>query len=384
MKPSLLFFVSEDWFFCSHFIDRALAARDAGWDVTVMTNVNDHGHIIEASGLRLLPLKFDRRRIGLLGEMRTLLDVWKVYRAKPYDLIHQIALKPLLYGTLAALITRRRAIVNAPVGMGYVFTSADAKARLLRLPLRLALRFLLNPRGSAVIFENRDDLETLVRSGDVRRDAAVLIRGAGVDLDRFRATPEPDGTPVVILTGRMLWDKGIGEYVEAAQRLRDRGIAVRFQLVGGSDPLNHAAIAEEQLRRWHDDGVIEWLGRRQDVPQLLAASHIVCLPSYREGLPKSLLEALAAGRPIVTTDVPGCREVVQHGRNGLLVPARDAGALAEALATLLADRERRRAMGTEGRRMAEEEFSTERVCAETLAVYDKLHRRAPAADPPDD
>jgi glycosyltransferase involved in cell wall biosynthesis len=238
--------------------------------------------------------------------------------------------------------------------------------------MRLALRLLVNPRGSRVVFENPDDRDAMIAAGWVRAADAALIRGAGVDLATFDAAPEPEGVPIVALTARMLRDKGIGEFVEAARILRREGVPARFILAGAPDPGNRAAIPEETLRAWAAEGAVEYLGFQADVPALLRQSAIVCLPSYREGLPKALLEALAAARPIVTTDVPGCRETVIPGVNGLLVPTRDPSALAAALGALLRDPARRKTMGAAGRRLAETEFSNARVVAETLRVYRDL------------
>ncbi|GAB6111204.1 hypothetical protein JCM14713_09620 [Desulfomicrobium salsuginis] len=209
----------------------------------------------------------------------------------------------------------------------------------------------------------------------VRPQDAILIRGAGVDTQEFAVAPEADGSPVVILVARMLWDKGIGEYVEAAHILKTRGRVVRMLLVGAPDDQNPASIPTKALNEWNLSGAVEWLGHRSDIPELLTQSHIVCLPSYREGLPKSLLEGLAAGRPLVATDVPGCREAVQDGVNGFLVPAKDARSLADALEKLILSRELRQRMGEASRNLALSEFSSQRIEAETLAVYFQLSQK---------
>jgi glycosyltransferase involved in cell wall biosynthesis len=368
----LLYFVTEDWFFCSHFIERACAAKDAGYDVTVLTRVRDHGERIRERGLRLMPIELVRHGINPLVELGTLLRVIRAYRRARPDLVHHFALKPIVHGTLAARLARVRRIVNAPVGMGFVFASDSPRARLLRPAMRLFLRTLLNPPGSRVVFENRDDLQSAIDEGLVKADAAQLIRGAGVDIARYVPTPEPDGTPVVVLVARMLREKGVHELVEAARRLASAGVDARFLLVGAPDPGNPAAVPEAQLRHWSDEGVVDWLGHRTDVPEILAASHIVCLPSYREGLPKTLLEAMAAGRAIVATDVPGCREAVMDGENGVLVPPRQPAALAQALERLIRDPALRRRLGAAGRARAEREFSDARVQRETLALYRAL------------
>ena len=372
MKLKLLYLITEDWFFCSHFIERAIAARDAGYDVLVVAREQAHGDRIRAAGLRLISIEFARRRLHPLSELRLLLAIVRIYRQEKPDIVHHIAVKPILYGSVAARLTGVPAIVNAPVGMGYAFSSADRTARLLRPLLLLGYRLFLNPHGSRVIFENRDDLESFVASGAVRRTEAVLIRGAGVDLIRFRPKAEPTGLPVVVLIARMLRDKGVVEFVEAARNVHDEGIQARFVLVGDPDLENPASISIKTLETWHEQGDVEWWGWREDVAAVLAETTIACLPSYREGLPKSLLEAAACGLPIITTDAPGCREVVIEGDNGLLVPVRNVGALAEALKKLILNSALRQRMGGRSRDRAEKEFSSEQVISETLVVYSQL------------
>jgi len=372
MKPKLLYLITEDWFFCSHFIERAVAARNAGYDVVVATRVKSHGAIILAAGLRLIPINFERRGLNLLNELRTFLSIVHVFRDERPDLIHQIALKPILYGSLAAKLTGVKAIINAPVGMGYIFSSEDARARFLRPLTHLGLRLLLNPRGSRVVFENPDDLEALVSNRTVRSNAAVLIRGAGVDIEKFFPVPEPCGIPIVVLISRMLRDKGVVEFVEAARRLRADGCKAQFWLIGCPDHGNPASIEEEQLISWHKEGAIQYYGHRTDIVDLIAMSHIVCLPSYREGLPKVLLEALASGRPVVTTNVTGCKEVVADGVNGLLVPVRDVTSLMLALRRLIDDPVLRMCFGRAGRERAVSEFSSGTVVSATLSLYQTM------------
>jgi glycosyltransferase involved in cell wall biosynthesis len=257
--------------------------------------------------------------------------------------------------------------------MGFVFSSGSLRARLLRPAVRAALRLLLNPEGSRVVFENRDDMREAVTDGLVSGEDAVLIRGAGVDLDRFRPGPAAAGPPTVVLVARMLREKGIEDFVEAARILRHRRVAARFLVAGAPDLGNPGTISESELRRWHEEGAVEWIGQRDDVEVVLASAHVACLPSYyREGLPKSLLEGLAAGLPIVTTDVPGCRETVLVGENGLLVPPRDPQRLAEALATLIGDADMRVRFGMRSRQLAEAEFGTAKVSEATLALYRSL------------
>lgn len=373
-SPRLLILVTEDWFFASHFIDRAVAAREAGYAVTVAARDNGEGALIRDAGLDFVPLPFWRSGLNPLLELGTVRAIWQLYRRIKPDVVHHVALKPVLYGTLVARLSGVGGVVNAPVGMGFVFTSNSPLSLLLRPVVGLGLKLLLNPPGSVVVLENSDDLKHLVASGLARPSDVRLIEGAGVNLERFARSAEPPGPPVVVLVARMLVDKGVNEYVEAARALRRKGVAARFQLVGDPDPANPASIAKDRLRDWASEGVVEWLGHRSDMPAVLGAAHIACLPSYREGLPKSLLEAMAAGLPIVTTDVPGCRAAVSDGDNGLLVPARDAGALARALERLIGDARLRRQFGAAGRQRAEARFSSPTVIAQTLATYSTVLR----------
>jgi glycosyltransferase involved in cell wall biosynthesis len=315
-------------------------------------------------------VNFSRRSVNPVNEFLSLMRIYLAYRRERPEVLHHVAAKAVFYGSLAALFFRRKlAIVNAPVGMGYVFASHQWLARLLRPCFRLGYQLLLNPRRSRVIFENADDAAYFVENGVVRAADAAVIRGAGIDVRKFQPVNSPAGSPVIALVGRMLHDKGVCEFVEAAHRLHDAGVAARFVLVGYPDPENPSSIPLEQLRSWHGQKGVEWWGWAEDMIWTWHQVHIACLPSYREGLPKALLEAAACGLPIVTTDAVGCREVVRNGGNGLLVPIGDAGALADALRTLIFDADLRRRMGEESRARAEREFSSERVIGETLAVY---------------
>ncbi len=368
----ILFFITEDWFFCSHFLDRAVAARQAGYEVLVLTRVRRHRQLICDAGLRLLPLELDRGGLNPLADLLALWHVICVYRNERPDLVHHIALKPILVGTLAARLVGVKSIVNALVGMGFVFTSTGILAKVLRPVLWLLLKLTLNPPGSRVVFENQDDMQTFIAKAMVRKENAVLIRGAGVNTRLFQPVVRTDRQPVTMLVARMLWDKGVGEFVAAAELLRKRGANARFVLVGGLDTANRAHISESVLIRWQQEGNVEWWGPHEYMHEVLVEADIACLPSYREGLPKALLEAMASGLPCVTTDVPGCREAVSNGDNGFLVPARDAVSLAAALERLIRDSDLRQRMGQRGRERAESEFSQQRVSAETLAVYWEL------------
>jgi len=280
----------------------------------------------------------------------------------------------MLYGSWAARLAGVHAVVNAQPGFGYVFTASGAKVRALRAGVELAYRSAWAGRGTRVVFQNPETRDYFCERGLIARERTVLLRGTGVDVDEFAARPEPDGTPVLMLASRLLWDKGIGETVEAARRLRAAGRQLRLVLVGRPDAANPEAIGEAQLRRWEARGDVEWWGHHEDMPAALARCTLFVMPSYAEGLPRALVEAAAVGRAIVTTDVPGCREVVRDGVNGMLVPARDVERLAEAIATLLDDPVRRARMGAAGRRRVEEEFSLPRVASRFVAVIEEAAR----------
>jgi glycosyltransferase involved in cell wall biosynthesis len=334
----------------------------------VAARPNQHVHQIEAAGLRFVPLAFERNGVNPFYELKTLFQIAKLYRKEKPDLVHHIALKPVVYGALCGLMFRRLQVINAPVGMGFVFSSASLLARALRPLIMGVLRLCLATPRSQVVFENKDDMEAFVNAGTVPAKRAHLIRGAGVNLQQFKPNKNLGQVVRILLPARMLLDKGVREFIAAAGRLRSSGVDAEFLLAGGTDS-NPAGITEAQLREWHDGGDVSWLGQVSDMPELLRSVHIVCLPSYREGLPKSLLEALAAGLPVVTTDVPGCREVVQDGHNGLLVPARDVDALTAALARLIEDPALCQTYGARGRAMAEQWFSDDTVIAQTLHLY---------------
>jgi glycosyltransferase involved in cell wall biosynthesis len=366
-----LFLISEDWVFCSHRLPLAVAAREAGFEVTIATRVNQDGGRIRAAGLDLVPLHWSRRSTHPLRELAALRELVAVFRRVRPDIVHQVAVKPVLYGAVAARLTGVPLVVNALTGMGYIFSSHDLKARLLRPLVRAALHLLLDRRNARLILQNADDVGQFTREGIVDPARVVLIRGAGVDPGEFTVVPEPPGPPLVVLPARMLRDKGVEEFVAAARALKAAGVVARFALVGAPDPENPACIPEARLAQWAAEGVVETWGHRRDMATVFQQCHVVCLPSYREGLPKALIEAAACGRPIVTADVPGCREVVRDGDNGLLVRVRDSVTLTDALRRLLESAALRAAMGRRGRERAEQEFSLAGVIAQTIGVYDE-------------
>ncbi|MCK6449821.1 MAG: glycosyltransferase family 4 protein [Alphaproteobacteria bacterium] len=381
--PKLIYLVTEDWYFLSHRLPMARAARAAGFEVVVATRVNRPGDraAIEAEGFRVAPLDWRRGGRNPLGELKAVAAVVRLYRRERPDIVHHVAMKPVLEGGLAAWIAGVPAVVNALTGLGALFIASDAATRVLGPFVRLALRLLLARGHGRLLMQNPDDLDLLVRRGIIARGRAVLIPGSGVDLARFAPSPEPPGGPVAALVARMLWDKGVGDLVEAARLLKGRGVPLRIRLVGPRDDHNPAAIPQATLEQWVREGLVEWPGQVADIAQMWRDSAIAVLPSYREGLPKALLEAAAAGRPMVATDVPGCREIVRHEQTGLLVPPREPAALADALARLAGDAALRARLGAAARLLAEQRFGDAAVAASVVALYRDLVATAPMPSP---
>lgn len=371
-SPRILFVVNVDWFFLSHRLPIARAARDRGAEIWVAAAPTGKEDLIAQEGFHFVPIPFRRSNKDIGHEFRTFRAVSKILADVNPDLVHNVTIKPVLYASLVARFFRKLAIVNAISGLGFVFISTGVKAWILRWVLWLPYKVSLSGERVRVIFQNPDDIEEFIRRGWVQRPRIALIRGSGVDVELFRYTPEPPGVPVIMLASRMLRDKGVVELVDAARLLRIWKVNCRVVLVGEPDPGNPATVTTEELSSWVNEGIVEWWGQRVEMEKVLPLASIVVLPSYREGLPKVLLEAASIGRPIVATDVPGCREAVHEGENGYLVPPRDHIRLAEALRRLAEDPELRARMGADSRRMAINEFRIEKVVESTLSLYDEL------------
>jgi glycosyltransferase involved in cell wall biosynthesis len=378
-KPKLLLLVTEDWYFYGHRLYLARAAREAGYDVALATHVAEYGERIRAEGIKLIPIRLSRTSRNPFSEVLATIELAKIYRKENPDIIHHVAMKPILYGSWAARFSGQRAVVNEFAGLGYVFTGTKRSTRLTRAVVSEMLRSAFKGASVVAVFQNVDDYDALHFRAIVSPPITKVIQ-PGVSEDEFVPTPEAAGEPIILLAGRMLWDKGVGEFVKAAEIIRGRGIQARFVLAGRRDPSNPSSISEEQLRTWQAGGTVEWWGQREDMPAIMAAVHIVALPSYREGFPKVLLEAAASMRPVVATDVPGCREIVRDGENGLLVPPRDAGALAEALVRLIDSPGLRRRMGERGRQIITRDFTTRHAAAQFLDIYAKLRERSALKD----
>jgi len=370
LKPVLVYLVTQDWYFMSHRVPMALAAQRAGYDVHVITHVNKDGGAIEALGFQVHPVEWRRGSINPFAFFGNISEVRRLYRTLSPDLVHHVALQPTVVGSLAAA-GLSCARLNALAGLGFVFTSATLKARLARPVFRALLRYILADAHASVLVQNPDDRAAIKRLGvaDVR---IFTIRGSGVETDKLRPSGEPPEPITVGFVGRLLADKGVRSLVTAHDILARQGRPLRLLIAGEPDPANPAAIPLAEIESWRQRPGIEVLGHVTDIAKFWASAHIAVLPSRREGLPKSLLEAAACGRPIVATNVPGCREIAREGVNALLVPPDNAQALADAIARLADDKELRRKFGEAGRRLVENEFSADRVGSETVALYDRL------------
>lgn len=373
--PRLLFFITNPAFLVSHRLPVALAARDAGYEVHVASMGGPAVAQLEALGLTHHVLPLSRTSMRPWTEARSLWAIWRLFRRVRPDLVHAVTLKSVLYGGIAARLAGVPAYVAAISGLGYVFIQGSGLRGLLKRLALILYRLALGHPNSRVIFQNTADRDVLERAGAVRPGQAVLLRGSGVDLDRFAPTPWPEGPVTVALAARLLRDKGVGEFVEAARLSASRGEGLRWRLAGSLDLENPASVQTDELLRWQAEGAIDYVGECDDVAGFYAQAHIVTLPSYREGLPKSLIEAAACGRPVVTTDVPGCRDAIEPGISGMLVPPRDARALADAVAALAADEDLRGRMGAAGRALAERDFGLGSIVQAHLDVYRSLAGR---------
>jgi glycosyltransferase involved in cell wall biosynthesis len=366
--PKLLYVVTEDWFFVSHFLPMARAAKAAGFEVVVATRIRQHGDAIAREGLRVLPLQAERASLDPLKLVHAFRLLVRIMRAERPDIVHCIALKSIVLGGLAARLVGTKAIVLAPTGLGELWIGDGARHRLLRILVRALMRGFLQAPQVHYLFENSEDPREF--GLDPNGPMVTIIGGAGVDPDRFSVTPEPPAPPVKIaVIARMIAPKGIAEAVEATRLARAAGAPVELHLFGDPDSSNWRSIPREVLATWSAEPGILWHGRTDDVPKVWREHHIAMLLSHREGLPRTLLEAAACGRPIVATDVTGCREVVRDGVEGLLTPLRDPATAARAIERLAHDPGLRRRLGLNARTRVEERFTETAVMRAVAAVY---------------
>ena len=372
-EKRLLFLVSEDWYFVSHRLHLAINAIKSGYKVALLSRISRHHDLLVESGIEVIDWPLNRSSRNIWTELRAIKKVFSTIREFKPDLVHAVAAKPMLYTALACRFTGVKSRVFALGGLGFVFSSQERFARLVRPLLVKGFKLALSGVHTRLILQNPDDRNVLLSVDAIDADRIRMIRGAGVDASLFVPKEESLRQRLVVLPARMLWNKGVGEFVECATALREKDDQVRFALVGVPDSHNPESVPEEQLKHWNREGTVEWWGRRDDMPEVYQQASIVCLPtSYGEGLPKSLIEAASCECPIVTYDVSGCREIVVHGVNGVLVPFQDQEALLASIERLLDDADLRTRMGQTGRKMVLNEFTQEKIAEETLQVWEDV------------
>lgn len=370
--PKIILTANTDWFLYNFRYALIHQLRQDGYEVVLVSPQGKFSQQFLDDGFRWIPWKLKRRSIAPWMEVFYLGDILRTYRRECPDIVHHHTIKAVLYGSLAASWVGIPQIVNSISGRGYVFQGPDLQARMIRRLISPIYRTILRGTSSAVIFENQADQDYFFKQGFAIADKSHLIEGVGADPNRFSLAPEPEGQIVVLMAARTLWDKGVGIFVEAARILRER-MDVRMVLAGEPDPGSPTTLNKRTLQRWHRQGVIEWWGWQADMEQIYQQSHIVALPTmYGEGVPTTLIEAAACGRPIIATDLPGCRSIVQHNQNGLLIPQNDPLALAQAIKKLTMDAPLRVKMGEFGRKIVLERFTNQLINQETLQIYRNL------------
>jgi glycosyltransferase involved in cell wall biosynthesis len=372
--PRVIYLVTEDWYFISHRLPMARAARNAGFEVHVATRIDRHGAAIDAEGFHLHPVSWRRGSLDPRDLVRVVREVRKLYRSLKPDLAHHVALPATVVGSLAA-IGLPIVCLNAMTGLGTMFINDTAKVRMTRAILRLALRALLKRSGAAVLVQNLDDRAVMERLG-VNGDRIALIPGSGVDIDAMTPSPEPAEPITLAFVGRLVESKGIRTLLAAHDRLSQRGRDIQLLIAGLPDPANPTSIPPQEIEAWTRRPNVKHLGFVEDIGSLWASAHTAVLPSHREGLPLSLLEAAACGRPLVATDVPGCRDIARDGLNALLVPLHDTDALTDAIDHLALDPQLRRKFGRAGRELVELQFSSQRIGRDLVALYRRLLEHA--------
>lgn len=368
----IMFVVNDGNFFVSHRLAIAERLLRDKYQVHLAVGENSTNNILSNAPFIIHPLNLKRNSLGLFSNILLFLQITILFlRIRP-DLVHLITIKPVLLGGIASLFFRKMSVVVAITGLGYLYVSSGFSTRLIRYLAGICYKLVLSKKKLMVIFQNEDDRKFITSLTGLSHDKIIMIKGSGVDLKRHYFSILPEGIPVIIFASRLLIDKGIREFVEAARHFHKKKSEARFVLVGTTDVGNLASISETQLAQWVNEGIIEWWGFREDMPEVLSASHIVVLPSYREGFPKILIEASACGRPIITTDVPGCREAIIPNETGVLIRPKDPHALIEKLNYLLANRSLCSEMGRKGRALAENHYSLEKVVKTHIKVYTDL------------
>lgn len=363
----ILFIINVDWFFISHRLPIALEAIKRGNEVHLACGVTDKKSYLESLGIKVHPLPISRSSTNLISEAIVFKELWGIVKKVKPEVSHSVTVKGVVYGGIITRLSKVNSRVASISGLGYVFIDNSAKVKLLRFIIKKLYKLALSS-DTKVIFQNKSDESIFVDGGIIKSSQSILIRGSGVDLNKFKYTPEPKTVKTVVFLARLLKDKGLIEFCHAAEIVRKSANA-RFVLVGDIDYGNPNSITIKELARYVDAGIVEHWGYSKDVELVIPQSHIVVLPSYREGLPKSLLEAAACGRAVITTDVPGCRDAIEPNVTGLLVKAKSITDLARTILKLLNDDLLRNQLGESGRKLAEECFSIDDVVGLHMSIY---------------
>lgn len=361
----ILYVANVDWFFISHRLPLAQEAVRRGWEVYLIAGDTGKGQFVEQFGVKYIPWSLSRSGLNPFHELKSFIFLYEKYKEIKPDILHHIALKPVVYGTIISNLLKVDKVFNALSGLGYSFTNE----RIIGKIIVLFLKIILRNGNNKLILQNKDDVLLFIKKKIVKKEKIILIKGSGVDTDIFHWVDEPKYKPLlVLLPSRMLADKGVREFMQVAEKLKCRD-GIKFVLVGGIDKENPAWISEEEILQWVKSNILEWWGHQVDMKEVISKSNIIVLPSYREGLPKVLIEASALGRAIVTTNVPGCREIIVHGKNGLLVNSRDVDDLEKAILLLIEDEGLRLKLALEARKIAENDYSIKTVIAQTFTLY---------------
>lgn len=373
--PKILYFVTEDHFFYSHRLPIARAAKKAGYEIIVVTRITQFQEKIEAEGFKVIPINLIRSSLNPLKEIKIIYKLINILNTHKPNIIHNIAIKPIVYGTIAANFAKIPTIVNAFTGLGHIYTSDTYKAKLLRAFITKMLKRLFSNKKVQGIVQNSEDRNFFVKEKIISNTQLTLIPGSGVNINHFTPAPEPSGKIVVTYIGRILWDKGIRELVSAAQLILKQRSDIIFRLIGETDPHNPSSVPLSNLKQWEQQG-IEWLGYQENVVDWIHHSHMIVLPSYREGLPKVLLEANACAKPVITTDAPGCYELVTHEINGLIVSKKDVQSLQKAILKLADNADLRKQYGQAGREIVEKKYQEEYIVQQTLSLYHAIQNNS--------
>lgn len=363
---------NTDWYLYNFRLALARRILDSGWDLLTASPDGPYAPKIVEAGVNWMRLEMDRTARNPVRELLTIRSYWSLYRSYRPDLVHHFTIKPIIHGSFAARRTSVPNVINSVVGLGYPYVNSESKARLIQGLVGPLYRLALSSYSSTTVFHNTEDRNFLIDKGIAIADNSIVIPGSGVNPNEFTPTNELPGVPVVLMVSRMLWDKGVGELVEAAKILNGPARVAQFVLVGEPDEGYPDLIPEARLRQWSEEGIVRWAGRKDDVAAEMAKAHIIALPSYGEGLPRVLLEAAASGRPVVASDIPGCRTIVRDGETGLLVPPGDSVALANALQLLIDDKELRLRMGAAGRALVMEKYTTDHINGLLVDLYSSL------------